>query len=166
MGPLPLRCGSGGRRRIGVLTASFWSGGIRRSGLGAQSSSCPITSRLRRWTRWWGSMTSCFWHAWPARSSRANLSRPARLPFVADQVSPGRDTGRHGEAGFFLYFLGITPRSGPTGGQNGLARPFRTISYSRPTAPRLLWSVAPRRAPGLTSLPPLLMASKASEVHA
>ena len=35
---------------------------------------------------------------------------------------------RHGEAGFFLYFLRITPRSGPTGGQNGLARPFRTIS--------------------------------------
>ena len=28
------------------------------------------------------------WHGWPARSSRANLSRPARLPLVADQVSP------------------------------------------------------------------------------
>ena len=33
-------------------------------------------------------MTSCGWHGWPARSSRANLSRPARLPLVADQVSP------------------------------------------------------------------------------
>ena len=32
-------------------------------------------------------MTSCGWHAWPARNSRANLSRPARLPLVADQVS-------------------------------------------------------------------------------
>ena len=33
-------------------------------------------------------MTSCGWHGWPARSGRANLSRPARLPLVADQVSP------------------------------------------------------------------------------
>ena len=87
MGPLPLRCGSGGRRRIGALTDGSSSGGIRRTGLGAQGSSCPITSRLRRWTRWSGSMTSCGWHGWPARSSRANLSRPARLPLVADQVS-------------------------------------------------------------------------------
>ena len=31
-----------------------------------------------------------------------------------------------------------------------MARPFRTISYSRPTAPRLLRSVAPRRAPSST----------------
>ena len=27
------------------------------------SSSCPITSRLRRRTRWWVCMTSCVWHA-------------------------------------------------------------------------------------------------------
>ena len=88
MGPLPLRCVSGTRRRIGALTDGFSSGGIRRTGRGAQSSSCPITSRLRRRTRWWGSMTSCGWHGWPARNGRANLSRPARLPLVADQVSP------------------------------------------------------------------------------
>ena len=80
-------CVSGTRRRIGALTDGFSSGGIQRTGLGAQSSSWPITSRLRRRTRWWGSMTSCGWHGWPARSSRANLSRPARLPLVADQVS-------------------------------------------------------------------------------
>ena len=36
-------------------------------------------SRRRRWTRWSGCMMSCFWHAWPARSSRANLSRPVGL---------------------------------------------------------------------------------------
>ena len=78
---------SGTRRRIGALTGGFSSGGIRRTGLGAQSWLCPITSRLRRRTRWWGSMTSCGWHGWPARNSRANLSRPARLPLVADQVS-------------------------------------------------------------------------------
>ena len=73
-----------------MLTASFLSGGIRRSGLGAQSWWCRIMIRLRRWTRWWGSMTSCGWHGWhgcPARNGRANLSRPARLPLVADQVS-------------------------------------------------------------------------------
>ena len=62
MGPLPLRCGSGTRRRIGALTDGFSSAGIRRIGLGAQSLSCPITSRLRRRTRWWGFMTSCGWH--------------------------------------------------------------------------------------------------------
>ena len=88
MGPLPLRCGSGGRRRIGALTDGFWSGGIRLSGLGVPGWWCRIMRRLRRWTRWWGSMMSCGWHGWPARSSRANLSRPARLPLVADQVSP------------------------------------------------------------------------------
>ena len=88
MGPLPLRCVSGTRRRIDALTDGFSSGGIRRTGLGAQSSSCAITSRLRRRTRWWGSMTSCGWHGWPARNGRANLPRPARLPLVADQVSP------------------------------------------------------------------------------
>ena len=60
----------------GALTDGFSSGATRLTGLGAQSSSCP------------GSMTSCGWHGWPARSSRANLSRPARLPLVADQVSP------------------------------------------------------------------------------
>ena len=54
----------------------FLSGGIRRTGLGAPSLSCPM-SRLRRRTRWWGCMTSCGWHGWPARTSRANLFRPA-----------------------------------------------------------------------------------------
>ena len=39
------QCGSGTRRRIGALTAGFWSGVIRLTGLGAQNSSCPITSR-------------------------------------------------------------------------------------------------------------------------
>ena len=85
--PPLLRCVSGTRRRTGRPMAGFLNGGIRWNGLDAQSSSCPITRRLRRRSRWWGSMTSCGWHGWPARSSRTNLSRPARLPFVADQVS-------------------------------------------------------------------------------
>ena len=77
--PSPLRCGSGSRRRIGALTGGSWSGGIRLSGLGVPSWWCRIMIRLRRWTRWWGCMMSCGWHTWPARSSRANLSRPVGL---------------------------------------------------------------------------------------
>ena len=41
------------------------------------------------------------------------MSRPARLPLVADQVSPAVTLAANGEAGFFPYFLRITPRSGP-----------------------------------------------------
>ena len=46
----------------------YLNGGTRLTGPAAPSSSYPM-SRLRRWTRWWGSMMSCGWHAWPARSS-------------------------------------------------------------------------------------------------
>ena len=73
---------------LGALTDGFSSGGIRLSGLGVLSRWCRIMRRLRRWTRWWGSMTSCGWHDWPARNGRTNLPRPARPPLVADQVSP------------------------------------------------------------------------------
>ena len=51
---LRTRCGSGGLRRIGVLTDGFWSGGIRLISLGGRSWLCPIMTRLRRRTRWWG----------------------------------------------------------------------------------------------------------------
>ena len=37
--PPPLRCGSGGRRRVGALTGGSWSGGIRLSGLGVPHTS-------------------------------------------------------------------------------------------------------------------------------
>ena len=47
-----------------------------------------------------------------------------------------------------------------------LARARGMLRGPRSEKGRLLRSVAPRRAPGLTSLPLLLMASKASEVHA
>ena len=68
---------------------------------------------------------------------------------------------------FFPYFLGITPRSGLTGVRTGWLGLFAPSHSSCPTAPRLLRSVAPRPGPkGLTSLPLLLMASKASEVQA
>ena len=48
----------------------------------------PDHDQAAKVDRWWGSMTSCGWHGWHARSSRANLSRPARLRLVADQVCP------------------------------------------------------------------------------
>ena len=80
--PAPLLAGRRGKR-----TRGYSNGGTRLTGPAAPSLSCPM-SRLRRRTRWWGSMTSCGWHGWPARTSRANLSRPARLPLVADQVCP------------------------------------------------------------------------------
>ena len=74
------------------------------------------------------------------------MSRPARLPLVADQVSPAVTLAAMARQVFFLTScaspLGRGPtggqnglaRSGPTGGQNGLARPFRTIrSPSEPS---------------------------------
>ena len=37
-----------------------------------------------------GCMTSCGWHAWPARSSRANLSRPVGLAAKTNKgAAPG-----------------------------------------------------------------------------
>ena len=50
--PSPLRCVSGGLRRIGALTDGSWSGVIRRTGLGGRSLSYPIMIRRRRRTRW------------------------------------------------------------------------------------------------------------------
>ena len=66
-------------------------------------------SRRRRRTRWWGSMTSC-------GTAKVRFLEFLEATTRARQVFP--------------YFLRITPRSGPTGGQNGLARPFRTIAAS------------------------------------
>ena len=53
----------------------------------------------------------------------------------------------NGEAGFFLTSCASrAPRSGPTGGQNGLARPFRTIAAaSLPPAGPVLVRNDPRR---------------------
>ena len=91
------------------------------------------------------------------------LDRP-RLRLVADQVCPAVTLAAMARQVFSLL-PAHHPSIGPTGGHNGLARPFRTISHKSPNGhPRLLRSVAGRRAPGLTSLPLLLMASKASEV--
>ena len=111
----------------------FSSGGIQRTGLGAQSSSCPITSRLRRRTRWWGCMTSCGWHGWPARNGRANLPRPARLPLVADQVSPAVTLAAMARQVFFLTScaspLGRGPQAARTGWL-GLFTPSRTVAQA------------------------------------